>query len=505
MIERVFDRCSPNAEPPAVRLARCARTRSRQVGYPDAGRGSAVISRACGERNGGRAEVTALLEIRDPVHNFIQVTTHERRVIDSRAVQRLRQVHQLATSYLVYPGATHRRFEHSLGVMHLAGEAFDVITRPENLTDQIRELVPQVTEDHNFGYWRMVVRLAALCHDLGHLPFSHAAEHELMPEGYTHERLSMDLINSPEFSDLLDDLIPPIHPDVLAKLAVGPEKAPAGETFSNWEAILAELVVGDAFGVDRMDYLLRDSLHAGVQYGRFDHHRLLSNLRILPSAPAGEIEESTEPALGVERGGLHAAESLLLARYFMWTQVYLHPVRLMYDAHLQDFLSAWLEGGRFSVDLETHLGMTDLEVLAAMRTAAQNPAAAGHDPAKRILSRGHFRLAYERAPYDVEITLEPGEAIAAALVEKYGAEKVKKYKKSTGSGGIEFPVKGHDGSIASSTSVSAVLRAFPLINVDQVFIEPTLVQEARAWVKENKHQILTAAAESAAEQDGAES
>jgi uncharacterized protein len=313
--------------------------------------------------------VTALLEIRDPVHNFIGVTANERRVIDSVPVQRLRHIHQLAMSYLVYPGATHRRFEHSLGVMHLAGEAFDVITRPEHLTDQVRELVPEVMDDETLPYWRTVVRLAALCHDLGHLPFSHGAEHELLPVGYSHERLSMDLIKSEEFSSLLSDLLPPLHDEVLAKLAVGPDKA--GAAFNNWEAILSEIIVGDAFGVDRMDYLLRDSLHAGVQYGRFDHHRLLSNLRILPSALTGEDDAETEPALGVAEGGLHAAESLLLARYFMWTQVYLHPVRVMYDAHLQDFLSQWLPGGTFSVDLDTHLGMTDLEVLVAMRTGSQ--------------------------------------------------------------------------------------------------------------------------------------
>lgn len=432
-------------------------------------------------------------EIRDPVHNFIRVTSQERRVIDSPAVQRLRHINQLAMTYLVYPGATHRRFEHSLGVMHLAGEAFDVLTAPENVTDAIRELIPEVNETQTFDYWRTVVRMAALCHDLGHLPFSHAAEHELLPENYSHERLSIDIIQSPHFAELLGNLIPPIQPQVLAKLAVGPAKA-QGQPFSTWEAILAEVVVGDAFGVDRMDYLLRDSLHAGVQYGKFDHHRLLSTLRILPGAPAGDPEGPAEPALGVEEGGLHAAESLLLARYFMWTQVYLHRVRLMYDAHLQDFLERWLPHGHFSTALDDHLSMTDLEVLAAMRTASKDEQAAGFDAAKRILGRAHFRLAYDRTPNDLELNLEPGSAIASALAQKYDAANVKHKKITAGSGGVEFPVKVDDGSIVSSTSLSAALRTLPRIVIDQVFIDPSLAQVARAWVQENKESVLESSA-----------
>ncbi len=106
-------------------------------------------------------------EFRDPVHQFISVTTDERLVVDATPTQRLRHVAQLALSSLVYPGATHRRFEHSLGVMHLAGEAFDVlVTRRENVSEAVRDVVPELNADNNFPYWRTVVRMAALCHDL---------------------------------------------------------------------------------------------------------------------------------------------------------------------------------------------------------------------------------------------------------------------------------------------------------------------------------------------------
>src|SRR4051812_18514145 len=124
-------------------------------------------------------------EIRDPIHVFVHLDTHDRKVIDSRPFQRLRHINQLALTYLIYPGATHKRFEHSLGVMELAGRVFDVITHPENF-DAVRKLLPELTAPGGKEYWRRVVRMAALCHDMGHLPFSHAAENELLPHGWDH-------------------------------------------------------------------------------------------------------------------------------------------------------------------------------------------------------------------------------------------------------------------------------------------------------------------------------
>jgi HD superfamily phosphohydrolase len=122
-------------------------------------------------------------ELRDPIHAFVRLSSDERRVLDSHPFQRLRQIHQLALTYLVYPRANHRRFEHSLGVMELADRVYGVVTRPENLTDWVRDLLPELADAMKREYWRRVLRMAALCHDIGHLPFSHAAEKELLPPG----------------------------------------------------------------------------------------------------------------------------------------------------------------------------------------------------------------------------------------------------------------------------------------------------------------------------------
>jgi HD superfamily phosphohydrolase len=261
--------------------------------------------------------------------------------------------------------------------MEIASRIFDVVTAPENVRhDSVRNIMP---DDQARGYWKSVLRMAALCHDVGHLPFSHAAEKELLPEGYDHERLTKDFIYSDEMEEIWATMTPPLRADDIVKLAVGPKRADPLE-LSTWETILSEIIVGDAFGADRMDYLLRDSYHAGVSYGTFDRHRLVNTLRILPK----KYEESDEPALGLEAGGLESSEGLMIARHFMYKQVYLHHIRRVYDIHLKDFLAGWLPGGKFSTTLKKHLKISDVEVLTAIRSAYDKTGSPHHQFARRI-------------------------------------------------------------------------------------------------------------------------
>ncbi len=423
-------------------------------------------------------------EIRDPIHGFIRLDSSERLVLDSEPFQRLRHIHQLALSYLVYPGATHRRFEHSLGVMELAGRVFDVVTHPDNVHEKIKDLIPELRE-HEVGYWRNVLRIAALCHDIGHLPFSHAAEKDLLPDGWKHERLTKELILSDHMKPIWDKVNPPVRIEHIAKLAVGPKyfrEAP----FTDWEAILSEIIVGDAFGVDRIDYLLRDSHHAGVAYGKFDHYRLIDTLRILPR----EAGDSQEPALGVEEGGLHAAEALLLARYFMYTQVYFHRIRRSYDIHLKDFLVEWLPDGKFPTSLDEHLKTTDNEIMAGIRAAARDSSLPGHDHARRIVCREHFRVAYERNPGDIKLHPEPGRVLYAAAQEKFGKQNIRWDKYVQEGGAPDFPVLCGDKRISSSLIMSDALTNLPVVAVDYLFISPAKHKEAEIWLKENREATL---------------
>jgi hypothetical protein len=117
--------------------------------------------------------------LRDPIWGTIRLDPLALEVVDTAVFQRLRYVKQLGLTYLVYPGATHKRFEHSLGVMELATRVYEVITSPHNIHHElIRTLV---ADQSDYWHWLRTLRMAALCHDIGHLPFSHAAEDELLP------------------------------------------------------------------------------------------------------------------------------------------------------------------------------------------------------------------------------------------------------------------------------------------------------------------------------------
>jgi len=440
-------------------------------------------------------------EFRDPLHNFIGLDRQQRMLIDSAPFQRLRHIHQLALTSFVYPGATHKRFEHSIGVMCLAQRAFDVVTDPANIHPSIEHIIP---DRDNLPYWRSALSLAALSHDLGHLPFSHAAEKRLLPRGEDHENLTLELISS--------DLLKPVwdsgtrvHIEDIQKLAVGQKKLKKTE-FTTWESILSEIITGDSFGVDRMDYLLRDSYCAGVTYGRFDHWKLISALRILPESL--DDRESAEPKIGVEKNGIHSAEALLLARYFMYEQVYFHPIRRIYDFHLIDFMVSHYGENGYRKDVDFHLSQTDNEVMASIRAAQGDQESAGYASANAILSRKHFRTVYGFSPTDQKLLLgaledgklkpdidkplnSPAYQLGKALGKEFGEANIKTDLYIQGSSPALFPVLMPDGRIESSISISPILANFPLMTVDSIYVAPDLADNVRSWIKQFGNAVLT--------------
>lgn len=428
-------------------------------------------------------------ELRDPIYNFIHYNSDERKAIDSIPIQRLRHIHQLALTYLVYPGATHKRFEHSLGVMELASRVYDVVTDPNNiLDDSIRNIVPKSPFEQQ--YWRQALRMAALFHDVGHLPFSHAAEEKLLPDGWSHEMITAEIIRSEEMIKIWNNL--KIQPEHVVKLAVGKRYCKDCK-FSDWEAILSEIIVGDSLGVDRMDYLLRDSHHTGVAYGKFDHYRLIETIRVLPK---DYNEKSKEPALGIEKGGLHAVEAMLLARYFMYTQLYLHPVRRIYDIHLREFLKKWLQNGVFPIEVENHLQMTDNEVFEGLFEVAYDQNHPGHEYAERIVKRNHFRLLYDRNQEDISKNPEAPKAIFNELCKKFGEQNVRYDTYKQRGGDSVFPVYVNSNrKIVSSLSISDVLTKIPIIAIDSIYINPDCRSIATKWLNENSERIIKPSAE----------
>ena len=245
-------------------------------------------------------------EIRCPVHGFVTLNAWEKEIISRPAFQRLRRIRQLAWTDQVYPGAMHTRFEHSLGVMHTATLMYNAICARSS------EVLKNDLDYKAAGLERdlQLVRLAALLHDIGHSPFSHASE-ELFPEQengrkYEHEHYSAAIVRT-ELRDVIEN-----HPLNTTNFGFSADDIAAlleGSTSAKQRLFWRDLIAGQA-DADRMDYLLRDSYHSGVQYGKFDLNRIINTVLAIPSA------RGRAPRLGFAEGGWHAAEGLVLARYF---------------------------------------------------------------------------------------------------------------------------------------------------------------------------------------------
>ena len=257
-------------------------------------------------------------EFRCPVHGFIEVSDWERSVIDQPAFQRLRRIRQLGWTDYVYPGGTHTRFEHSLGVMHVATRMYDAISKRSESLLQSRLAYDDVGRKRD----RQLIRFAALLHDVGHGPFSHASE-ELLPirpatnKKYSHEQYSAEIVRH-RLQRAIEE-----HPtnENMSLSADDIASMIDGTSLNRRVLFWRELIEGQ-MDADRMDYLLRDSHHLGVQYGRFDLDRLVAT--VMAVEMRREDPEGSDCRLAVEEGGWHAAVGLILARYFMFTQVYFH-------------------------------------------------------------------------------------------------------------------------------------------------------------------------------------
>ena len=246
--------------------------------------------------------------IQDPVHGIIKLEDWMIKIIDTPQFQRLRRIKHLGFANLVYPGANHTRFEHSLGVMHIA-----------RLLSEKLELGDEIV-------------VAGLLHDIGHTPFSHSSERILEKyAGISHENVKRVIRR--ELKDVLNDLGFSISK--IADIISG--KKPS-------------IVSGD-IDVDRMDYLVRDSHYTGVAYGVFDISRLIDKIKF-------------ENEIIIEQGGIKAAESLLISRFLMYPTVYYHHVsriaRKMYEKAMETAVEAGFEA-------EKLLEMDDCDALMLLK------------------------------------------------------------------------------------------------------------------------------------------
>ncbi len=407
-------------------------------------------------------------KIYDAVHGFIRFNELERQLIDSEPFQRLHYLHQLGISFLVYPGATHSRFEHSLGTMELATRIFDRITSK------------QIGVDSDLGYWRQMIRLAALCHDLGHLPFSHVAEKALLGKG-GHEKWTLAVIRSDQLKPIwatLQKKYPQSNvADDLIKVALGVKKAEEiglNLRFSPWEKVMTEVITGDFFGADRIDYLLRDAQCTGVSYGLFDYDQLIEMLCILPipGDPGGGLR------LGIEEDGVESCEALLLARHFMHQRVYQYSSSKAYSFHLARFMKQFYAQGSYLESLCEYLSMTDNEVLSALRKAAIDPQAVGHCDARALLKRHDRFLAFELDKVVEEESLKKLQELLSIASDAISWSLA---REGTEDQPTTFPVLKRSGAIVDSSQCSQIL--VPAGAKSWVFIAPAFEKPLREAIE----------------------
>lgn len=191
--------------------------------------------------------------------------------------------------------------------------------------------------------------------------------------------------------------------------------------------------------------------------------------------------------IGIEKGGIHAAEALQLARQFMFLQLYYHHVRIAYDIHLSEFMVQWLK--TYPTAVEGHMRMTDNEVLAAMATAASDNAAPGHDPALRIMQRRHFRKIYERNALDQRVHPNAVDRVAVALKAQFGEAAVRERLIPPKQQNIDFPILLNTGEISTSRSESTIYADFKPAAVGFVLVDPEKKKDARTWLAANKKTI----------------
>lgn len=352
--------------------------------------------------------------IRDPLWNNIAVDPVAMRLVDTPAFQRLRYVRQLGLAFLVYPGATHSRFEHALGTYHLARRTLSLLEERGALGG-----IPRVT--------CATVRLAALLHDIGHYPFSHALE-EI--GAMHHEEVARPLITDGPVAEVLRSAMSDETPDEIMALIRGESASP-----------LQRLISG-SLDLDKLDYLRRDAFMCGVPYGEIDVDRLVNSLTV--------VQADDGPQIGIVEKGLSALESLLFARYQMYRNVYWHhavrSATAMYKRLVEDAVNAG------SLDAVTLAGFTDEGLLHDLARRAPSPLLAALRE-RRLFKRAFQCPAGDLPPDAAEwiaddptLTRQVEDALATELGLNPG-ELLLDYPTKTQMLGLDMPVQRRNGEV----------------------------------------------------------
>ena len=320
----------------------------------------------------------------DPIHGFVRAYETEQKLILNPAFQRLRRIRQLSSTHLVYPGAQHTRFEHSLGVMHVAGMAGHALAEKGAIDSE--KII--------------ILKLAGLLHDIGHGPFSHMFETLGFGGCFSHEEMGRKIIETTEIAE------------VISSTGYEPKDVTATAFGGNSTSRYMNEILSGYLSADMMDYLLRDGYFTGVEHSKLDHRRITDSLDV------------SEGRLALEKSALHSFESMMHSRYQMFKAVYFHKTVRAAEVMLAEAVR--LSAGRLcldSMDISEYLGLTDEVLLYRILSMdADTPdLAKAKSYARDYQNRRLFKCVYEE--FGDSTGGVPADEIRSSIAKKAGVDE----------------------------------------------------------------------------------
>ena len=401
------------------------------------------------------------LDIIDPIHDFVRVNSNELKIIDTPIFQRLRRIRQLSGAHLIYPGAQHTRFEHSLGVMHIASMAGHALNEKGIVSsDNIQDL-----------------RFAGLLHDIGHGPFSHIFEELLQKRKMSHEDIGRDIILKTQIGDLIS--ANGFNKKFITELAFGDSKF----QFMN------EIISG-ALSADIMDYLLRDGYFTGAEHAKIDHNRLTYSLDVYKNK------------LALEKSALVNFETMMISRYQMFKAVYFHKtVRAGEVMLLESMYLAEEELGLSSTSLNEYLKLTDEVILSKLLNLPERNSKLRI--AKKIatdyLNRNLFKSVFEVSVTGNAITKKRMQSIREEVSKKSKVDINEIFVDSSNTPSIPLsPSKKESKSIIilERDGVKTTAKEMPISDIRLVSVMSGFMKILRVYTPANNRKKVEIAAKS---------
>lgn len=387
-----------------------------------------------------------MIKFFDAIHGFIELDALETQIVHTMPFQRLKGIQQLATAQCVYGSGCHTRFDHSIGTLAVVSQIFDQVVQQNKFS----EFFPEITKEKKM-YWRSVLRIAALLHDVGHLPFSHTPEKKILGEKGGHEYWTVEIIKSHYIRPILEKF--QIAVDDVIKVAVG--KKVYQKPFSAWESIVTEMLTGDYFGADRIDYIMRDAYFTGLTYGSIDYQQLIKHITIV-------LDKETY-LLGVEENGLESCYALLLARYFMYKRLYQHPKALEYAYHMQEAVVLYYSGKNYLESVDAYIRVNDHHIYSEIYNAVFDSKHPCHMHAKSILDQ-------QDRIHVIAMTKKDFMHICQNLRQENTGMFFETNNNTHKNATLGFPVLRKNGTIAIAEDLLEI--KIPLVNAQWAYVSP---------------------------------